>query len=98
MCLVANEARILVSCTAKGESKGMPDRTLKVIPEPDPDTRAVLATESVDIVLLTGLGDNHLLCGQCGAMLVRGVGEILSNVVILCAGCGSYNDCAYPQS
>jgi hypothetical protein len=75
----------------------MPDRSLKVIPEPEPNTRVVLATESADIVLLTGLGDNNLLCGQCDVMLVRGVGEVLTNVVILCAGCGSYNDSVDPQ-
>lgn len=75
----------------------MPDRTLRIIPEPDSNTRAVLTQQSPDIVLLTGAGDNNLLCGQCGVMLVRGVGEVLSNVVILCAGCGGYNDCSRPH-
>lgn len=72
----------------------MPNRKLKVIPQPEKGTRAVLHFDSKDTsIIIQGKGNLDLLCGSCGATLAKGVNEgQVKNLVLLCNKCGSYND------
>lgn len=68
--------------------------TLKVIPEPDPDTRSVFIYEGEGTVVFAGYQVGlALVCGSCKSHLVVGIPrENIQNIVIRCKGCGSYNE------
>lgn len=72
----------------------MVSRKLKVIPEPEEGTRAVLKPTSKDAAtIIEGDGSLDLLCGTCGFTLAKSVNEgQLRNLVLYCYQCGSYND------
>lgn len=66
--------------------------TLKVIPEPAPNTRAVLQP-SFEGPAMSGPEPVNLLCGGCNRPLTEGVSRTtLRNVVIKCFSCGAFND------
>lgn len=67
---------------------------LGVITEPDPNTRSVFEKTTEGSVLFRGHeSDIALGCGSCGAHLVEGlVGSQISNIVIKCNVCGSFNE------
>lgn len=67
---------------------------LKVIPEPDPDTRSVFIRTGDGTVLFQGYNANISLdCGKCNAPLVVGLAqEQVINIVLKCNQCGIFND------
>jgi hypothetical protein len=67
---------------------------LKVIPEPDPDTRTVFIYDGEGTVVFTGYQVGlALACGSCHSHLVVGMPrENIQNIVIRCKKCGSYNE------
>jgi predicted nucleic acid-binding protein len=66
---------------------------LKVIPEPEPNTRAVLVPAPRMSPVIKGTGDIDLLCGKCKETLVEGIVEgQIQNIVICCPKCKSYNE------
>jgi hypothetical protein len=67
---------------------------LKVIPEPEPKTRAILNyTGEGTIVIMAYHSEISFDCGKCGAPLIVGMlPEQVVNIVIKCNGCGSFND------
>ena len=70
------------------------DVQLKVIPKPQTQMRAILEPKVGDILpVIKGHGTLNLLCGNCGAVLVKGINEgQLRNMVIHCPLCRYYND------
>jgi hypothetical protein len=70
---------------------------LRVIPEPEPDTRTVFVEEdATNTVFMRGTeADVTWLCGACAAPLLEGVRlNQFANIVLKCGACGSYNDTA----
>lgn len=70
---------------------------LKVIPEPDPDTRVVVSRPSeFDALLFTGSDPSapDICCGKCGAAIIRGMPQKFVNLVFKCPTCGAFNDLA----
>lgn len=67
---------------------------LRVIPEPESDTRSVLVYEGEGTVVMRGeeTGFVHA-CGGCDAPLIVDVrpGQIV-NLVFRCSACGAYNE------
>jgi hypothetical protein len=70
------------------------DVRLRVIPKPKPQTRAVLEPKVGEVLpVIKGYGILNLLCGNCGAVLVKGINEgQIRNMVIHCPICRYYND------
>lgn len=70
-------------------------RRLQVLPEPVPNTRAVLTKhDGADSLFFEGHeADLSYDCGTCGAPLAVGVrpGQ-LSNLVLQCSHCKSFNE------
>jgi len=66
---------------------------LKIIPEPEPETRTVLILKGLSPAF-RGQGNVDLTCGNCGQVLVEGAGSgfTISNVVIKCPKCGYFNE------
>lgn len=69
------------------------DIRLPVIPKPAEGTRVVLEGDAKP--LAKGTGPLNYLCGNCGETLLEGIekGEV-TNIVLRCPYCGSYNDLA----
>jgi predicted RNA-binding Zn-ribbon protein involved in translation (DUF1610 family) len=67
---------------------------LKVISEPDPDTRSVfMKMGEGTIVFRAFANETALTCGKCGEALVVGMERNqVQNLVIKCNDCGSFND------
>ena len=67
---------------------------LNIIPEPDPNTRAVFIREGEGTITFTGYSVGlALACGSCKSHLVVGIPrEEIRNLVIRCNACGSYNE------
>lgn len=67
---------------------------LTVIPEPEPNRSHVIKIDPSDgNVAILGLGPTDLLCGNCEAVIGKAVWRNqISNVVVYCNNCGSYND------
>lgn len=68
--------------------------TLKVISEPDPNTRSVFIYDGEGTVAFRGYQVGlALVCGSCKSHLVVGISrENIQNIVIRCKKCGSYNE------
>jgi hypothetical protein len=67
---------------------------LRVIPEPDPNTRAVFTFTGEGTLGVTGEASGLSMdCGGCGSALIQGVawGDI-RGIVIKCNNCGRYNE------
>lgn len=70
---------------------------LKTIPEPKPNTRTVFIAKVSPII--KGVGDIDLVCGECGEILVEGIGHgQIKNIVIRCPKCNTYNDIVWKLS
>ena len=70
------------------------DVRLRIIPEPKPQTRAILEPKVGEILpVIKGNGNLNLLCGNCDAILIEGIdkGQI-RNIVIHCPICRFYNN------
>jgi|SRR2546427_9313165 SEC-C motif-containing protein len=67
---------------------------LRIIPEPDPNTRAVLIYGGEGTIAFRGFDVGlALCCGQCKSHLVVGMErEQIQNIVLKCKGCGAYNE------
>ena len=67
---------------------------LSVIPEPDPNTRAVFVKADEGTIIFKGTAtEKSFDCGTCGASLAVGVREDqVYGVVIKCNQCGAFND------
>jgi len=69
--------------------------SLKVIPEPDPNTRAVfiLNNDEGTIVFQGFETQIALVCGNCSSPLVAGMNlEQIKNIVIKCNNCNRFNE------
>lgn len=66
---------------------------LRIIPAPQPDTRVVFEIKGL-FPALKGQGETDLVCGDCGQVLIEGVGSdaVIKNIVIKCPKCGKYNE------
>lgn len=67
---------------------------LEVIPEPDPNTRAVFEKINEGTILFQGFDtDIGLACGACNAVLAAGMEqEQIKNIVLRCKRCGAFNE------
>lgn len=67
---------------------------LKVIPEPDPDTRSVFIYNGEGTIAFRGFDVGlALTCGQCNSHLVVGIPrENVRNIVLKCNSCGAFNE------
>jgi hypothetical protein len=67
---------------------------LRVIPEPDPGTRAVFERPGPGTVFFEGIQGGYALdCGKCGAPLALRVDrDSIQGLALRCAQCGSFND------
>ena len=67
-------------------------RKMKVIPEPAPNTRSVLAPTFKGPVIQSE-GPLSYACGQCETTLMRNVDyKQVRQVVIKCFACGAFNE------
>jgi phage FluMu protein Com len=66
---------------------------LRTIPTPAEGTRTVFELRGL-FPAFTGKGETDLVCGNCGQVLVEGIGSdaIIKNIVIKCPKCGNYNE------
>ncbi len=75
---------------------------LRVIPEPEEGTRAVLAKNEGDdeTVFFSGEHTGRIyVCGACNAPLMEGVSrEQVGNVVLTCPACGAFNEAKTSQA
>ncbi len=70
---------------------------LRVVPEPEPGSRAVLRPGALPAFV--GNGTTDMVCGQCGTVLVRGIApeewKLVTidglPVIVLCS-CGGFNE------
>ena len=72
-----------------------PSVCLRVIPEPDPNTRVIFRHDGPDSVAVKGTDRfaPDICCGGCGAPLIRGMSELsFVNVVFRCYACGAFNE------
>jgi DNA-directed RNA polymerase subunit RPC12/RpoP len=67
---------------------------LNVIPEPDPNSRAVFEKAGDGTILFQGFETNiALVCGSCGAPLAAGLEPIqIKDIVLRCNKCSAFND------
>lgn len=68
--------------------------SLKVIPEPDPNTRSVFIYDGEGTTAFQGYDSNlELVCGNCSSPLVSGINRNqINNIVIRCKQCGKFNE------
>lgn len=68
-------------------------KPLKIIPEPEPNTRRVFMLQGL-FPAFRGQGNVDLVCGKCGQILVEGAGSglTISDVVIRCPKCRAFNE------
>jgi hypothetical protein len=67
---------------------------LRVIPEPEPNTRSVIVFTGEGTVVMRGPKPNIVMeCGNCAASLVEGVPVAnLQSLVLRCPNCGAFNE------
>ncbi|HEY7449453.1 MAG TPA: hypothetical protein VH702_14960 [Vicinamibacterales bacterium] len=71
-----------------------PDIRLKVIPEPEPETRVIFRHAGPN-PLVSGADKSapNICCGGCGSPLVTGIAKLVfTNIVFLCQVCGAFNE------
>lgn len=74
-------------------AKKMRHIRMAVIPEPEPNTRAVIVYTGEGTVAMSGGGSVILECGNCGEPIVDGVAMTrIRNLVFKCNNCGEYNE------
>jgi hypothetical protein len=80
----------------------MADHKLKVVPMPPAGSWPTLqAPKAGETVVITGQGEDNLLCGSCESVLVSGadVNEakqyFIPPPVLICNSCGNANELAY---
>lgn len=97
------ESRVLTIAKAVGRAirqlvtPRAKQRRLALIPEPEAGTRSVMEQPpgAAPFPFIIGVGDLDLLCGSCGAVLLKSVDEgMVSNVVFKCPSCGSFSEAA----
>jgi hypothetical protein len=59
-------------------------------PPPESAKRAILVPVPALLPFVMGQGEERMICGDCGGLLVRGAS--ISHVVIKCPWCDTYND------
>jgi phage FluMu protein Com len=66
---------------------------LRIIPQPAKDTRTVLELQG-SFPAFKGKGETNLVCGNCGQVLVEGIGAdaVIKNIVIKCPRCAAHNE------
>lgn len=70
---------------------------MRVIPEPEPDTRAVLikaeGAEDDTVFIRGGQTGFIYSCGSCGAPLMVDIApKQVQDLVLKCSACGSFNE------
>lgn len=67
---------------------------LRVISEPDPDTRTVFEKTGDGTILFQGFDTNiALVCGKCGAPLAAGIQPSqIKSIVLRCNQCMAFNE------
>ena len=69
----------------------MPTLKTKIIPEPDPKKRAILAPPKPPI--MRGNGDYTYLCGSCETVLLDHINEgQIENIVLKCPKCSKFSE------
>jgi DNA-directed RNA polymerase subunit RPC12/RpoP len=65
---------------------------LKVIPTPEPGTRATIVSPSAP--LIKGPGTDDYICGNCEKILIAGLpaGKSFKSTVLKCPVCGAFNE------
>ncbi|WP_410017216.1 SEC-C metal-binding domain-containing protein [Pseudomonas sp. 14P_5.3_Bac1] len=68
--------------------------SLKIIPEPDPNTRSIFCRDGDSTVIFEGfLEGTALICGNCSKNLVIGLPkESVQNLVLHCNNCQAFNE------
>ncbi|WP_419206668.1 SEC-C metal-binding domain-containing protein [Photobacterium leiognathi] len=67
---------------------------LKIIPEPDPNTRSVFIYNGEGTTVFRGYETGiEMNCGHCSSPLISGLNSnSVSNIVIRCKACGKFNE------
>jgi hypothetical protein len=68
----------------------MPTLKTTVIPEPAPNTRAVIVSKVAPI--MKGQGDLSYECGGCGTLLVDRFPGSIRGIVFKCPNCGAFSE------
>lgn len=70
---------------------------LKVIPEPDPDSRAVFDYRGEGTIIFRGFDTGlAFCCGKCHSHLAVGIQRgSIKNIVLKCKNCGVYNEVGF---
>jgi hypothetical protein len=65
---------------------------LKVIPEPEPHTRATIISPTAPAI--KGPGTDDYTCGNCDRILIAGMaaGKTFKSIVVKCPACGAFNE------
>ncbi len=67
---------------------------LRLIPEPEKDTRTVIVFTGKGTVVMRGEATGRdYVCGNCGATILAGIGRgQVKNIVFKCNACGAFNE------
>jgi hypothetical protein len=66
---------------------------MRVIPEPEPNTRAVLVNTGQGTIVIGGQGTTTYVCGACESPLAVNVEEgVIRSLVLRCKGCDAFNE------
>jgi hypothetical protein len=90
--------KIFADCHLPKVKRGPPPITeharLKIISEPDPNSRSVFEKTTEGTTLFIGTASGLSIdCGKCGSPLAQGIARTqLVGVVIKCNHCGAYNE------
>ena len=71
----------------------MPEVDMRIIPEPEPSTRTVLAPKSAGLAIKSECGEMTYRCGSCKTKLFEHVNyKHVAAVVVRCGRCGTHNE------
>jgi len=81
-----------VSVTDHSDGRNFMRTRLKVIPAPEPGTRATIVSPSAPII--KGPGTDDYICGNCEKILIAGfpAGKTFKSTVLKCPACGAFNE------
>jgi hypothetical protein len=68
----------------------MPNKTAKVIPEPLPGTKTIIAPKTMPAYKSSG--DIDVLCGACSTVIVKGMTPNQAQDVAIKCSCGNFNE------